>query len=648
MNKISPILILLCFWSSFSQNTNLKLLEKKDRKSMNEISNLFFKESKEKEAYTKALKLMKEGNSDSGKSLATSLISSYFSRMHSLDSAIYYAKKTLAYKNFSTDSIKRKRYIMGSMNLATGYFAKGIIDKAKKLYIEGIQKAEEWGDMNNYYGFIVNLGNLYYMNREHEKALEFYEKGSKSPQNRVKMMCNSSIGNVYATAFKDYKKSNEYYHKALSQLKGNLYFELTLKLNIAHNLLKIGKEKEGINELKNIISESKKLGYYNQERQANEYLVEVYVKNGNYKKAESLLMPLLKDYIKKGNLKDELDSYDYLRKIKEGEKLYQEAFQYSEKYTTLKDSINKLQREKEINGLEVKFETLEKEKEIVLLKKEQEFKDKEIAQQAMIRNIILGTSLIIIIAILLLLRFYFQRLKTQKILNETQEAFNYQKVKNLMKKQELELVKAAIEGQDAERKRLARGLHDSIGSNMAAIKLQFEELSEDSKKLQKIKNDLSDTYEQVRELSHNLLPRKIRQNDYSEVLNEYISNIDEISDLNINFTASDTEIINNIDKYLQSEIFAILQELISNTIKHANANSIDINLEIVEDKIYLTYEDDGKGFDINSVEDGIGLKNIKDRVEQLSGNHIVDSHPKRGSLFRIAFDKDIYIVQEVV
>ncbi|WP_299834736.1 sensor histidine kinase [uncultured Tenacibaculum sp.] len=648
MNKISPILFLLSFWTGFSQNKELKLLEEKDRQSMNEISNLFFKQSKENEAYEKALKLMKKGHSDSGKSLATSLISSYFSRMHSLDSAVYYAEKTLAYKNFSTDSIQRKRYIMGSMNLATGYFAKGIIDKAKKIYIEGIQKAEEWGDTKNYYGFIVNLGNLYYLNNEYEKALELYKKGSKSPENRVKMMCNSSMGNVYASAFKNYEKSNEYYSKALLQLNGNLYFELSLKLNIAHNLLKIGRKEEGVKEFKNVIKESEKLGYYNQGRQAKEYLIEVYIESEKYQKAENLLMPLLKDYKKKGNLKDELDAYAFLRKIKEGKKAYQDAFSYSEKYIKLKDSINKLQHEKEINELEVKFETLQKEKEIVVLKKNEELKDQEIEQQAMVRNIILIASILIIIAILLLVRFYFQKLKTQQKLNKAQEEFNYQKIKALMKKQELELVKASIEGQDNERKRLARGLHDSIGNNMAAIKLQFETLPEGSEKLNKIKNDLSDTYEQVRELSHNLLPRKIRQNDYAEVLHEYIKNIDEISDLKINFSVTEKEIINQTDKYLQSEIFSILQELISNTLKHANAKTIDIQLEVIEETIYLSYEDDGVGFDTSKLHSGIGLANMKDRVAQLSGTCIIDSHPKRGTLFRMEVDKDMYLISDVV
>ncbi|WP_075344555.1 tetratricopeptide repeat-containing sensor histidine kinase [Tenacibaculum agarivorans] len=651
MQRISLIPVLLFTVTIVAQTSKVNLAlqkeEKREYKAFEEIFNAFFQQKNQEKTYKKARYYLKEGKTDMLKSYATSVLSSYFLYENHSDSAMYYAEKTLAYKNFSTDSIKRMRNVMATMNLASAYLNKGLRDKAKEKYIEGIENAERWEDKNNYYGFLINLGNLYYLDNEYDKALELFKKGQKSREPRVKVICAASIGSIYGD-LKDFKKSNEYYYQSLAIDKNDVYNNLTTRLNIASNLFAMGNTPKAITTFKEIIKEGEEKKYDFHVEAGKRKLAEIYVKEKNYKVAEQLLLPILEQDKKRGNLQDMLKDYEDLKNATKGQNKFEKALEYSEQFITINDSIKGLQKTKEINELEVKFETAQKEKEIVLLKKNEELKDQKIAQQATVRNIILIGSILIIIAILFLLRFYFQKLKTQKKLNKTQEAFNYQKIKSLMKKQELELVKASIEGQDTERKRLARGLHDSIGSNMAAIQLQFEELPEGSTRLQKIKNDLSETYEQIRELSHNLLPKKIRQNDYSVVLNEYIKNIDEIADVKINLSVTEKDIINQADKHLQSEIFAILQELISNTLKHAKASVIDIQLEVIEDVIYLSYEDDGVGFDTKKIHNGIGLKNMKDRVSQLSGNCIIDSHPQRGTLFRMEVDKDIYVMKEVV
>jgi len=653
MQRISLIPVLLFTVTIVAQTPKVNLAlqkeEKKEYKAHRDINDLFFHQNKHDKAYKKAHRLLKEGKTDMQKSYVTSLLSSYFLYKSHSDSAMYYAEKILTYKNFSTDSIKRLRNTMATMNLASSYLNKGLKNEAKQKYIEGIENAERWGDKKNYYGFLINLGNLYYLEDEFDKALELYKKGQKSEEPRVAVICAASLGNIYAK-LKDFKKSNEYYHKTLDLAKGDPYTILSTHLNIADNFFEMGDIAKAIAYYEKLIKEKEdEDGKYNFHiAGAKRKLANIYIQEKKYKAAEELILPILEEDKKRGNLQDMLYDYAYLKNATKGQGKFKNALEYSEKFITVNDSIKGLQKTKEINELEVKFETAQKEKEIVLLKKNEELKDQKIAQQATVRNIILIGSILIIIAILFLLRFYFQKLKTQKRLNKTQEAFNYQKIKSLMKKQELELVKASIEGQDTERKRLARGLHDSIGSNMAAIQLQFAELPEGSTRLQKIKNDLSETYEQIRELSHNLLPKRIRQNDYSVVLNEYIKNIDEIADVKINLSVTEKDIINQADKHLQSEIFAILQELISNTLKHAKANVIDIQLEVIEDVIYLSYEDDGVGFDSKKIHNGIGLKNMKDRVHQLSGNCIIDSHPQRGTLFRMEVDKDIYVMKEVV
>ncbi|MBQ0740179.1 histidine kinase dimerization/phosphoacceptor domain-containing protein, partial [Aquimarina celericrescens] len=108
------------------------------------------------------------------------------------------------------------------------------------------------------------------------------------------------------------------------------------------------------------------------------------------------------------------------------------------------------------------------------------------------------------------------------------------------KDQELKLIRASIEGQGKERKRIAQELHDSIGGNLAAIKLQLNNtvINGDKKNIKNIKtinNQLDDTYEQVRNLSHTLVPKKFSKNNFCDVLEEYFNNIGGATDLQTTF-----------------------------------------------------------------------------------------------------------------
>ncbi len=646
ITKLCVLIGVLFFFSTHGQDKTLRSLEEKEWSLARKPYKLFYKENKTEEAYKLSHQLLKTLKTDASKSYLTCLISSYFVSNQISDSIIFYAKKTLSYKNFSNDSVRRKRNIMGTVNLGNGYFGKGLYDKAKNVYFEGIDKSKKWGITKEYYNFTSNLANIYYSENKYKKAMFFCEKSLESSDKLIKMSSTLLLGNIYGE-LKNYEKSNEYYYKVL-KISDNSFSKLGVKFNIIFNDEGLGITKGLVSRLKEIIKESNNKGFENIEKEAIKKLAHLYKQRKKYKEAEELQLKLLEEDEKKGNLKEMLSSYGYLKDIAKEENDFKKALTFSEKYLKMKDSIRTLQKAKEINALEVKYETLQKESEIFLLKKEQQIKESKIKQQAYVRNIILIGSGLIICSILLLLLFYYQKLKTQKLLNKTQKEINYQKIKALMKKQELELIKASIEGQDNERKRLAKGLHDSIGSSMAAIKLQLEKVPVISSKLQKIKSNLNDTYEQIRELSHNLLPKKIRENDYAELLKEYLKNINEISDVKIDFVVIQQEKINNIDKFLQNEIFAILQELITNTIKHAEAKEMDITLEVVRNTIYLHFEDDGIGFNTNANNKGIGLENIKNRIEQLSGNYVIDSHPKRGTLFKMEILTNTYLVNEVV
>src|SRR5690606_7978277 len=107
------------------------------------------------------------------------------------------------------------------------------------------------------------------------------------------------------------------------------------------------------------------------------------------------------------------------------------------------------------------------------------------------------------------------------------------------------------------------------------------------------------------------------------------------SNLKISCNAYPEDRINDIDENIKVEIFKILQELITNTIKHARATEVDIQFNLFESSISLLFDDNGLGFDSEKTPEGIGLANIKSRLKRIKGDFNIDSKPNRGTIVNI-------------
>ncbi|WP_109436562.1 ATP-binding protein [Aquimarina sp. AU119] len=298
-------------------------------------------------------------------------------------------------------------------------------------------------------------------------------------------------------------------------------------------------------------------------------------------------------------------------------------------------SLKQTQLLKENEILSLRKEQLVKENEILSLRKEQSLKENEIARQRAVKKTILIAFIIILIPIIVLLYVYFQKLRAQHKLRDKQEEINQQKVTSLIKNQELKLIKASITGEHKERERIAQELHDSIGGNLSSIKLQLANFNEGTFNYDKIVNQIDETYELARDMSHNLIPKKFVQNPFTNLIEEYVENLNSTRNHHIICDLYPVEELNMINENLQVEIFKIIQELLTNTIKHANADKITIQLNHFEDAIKLLFEDDGVGFVVSKNRFGIGLTNIKNRLKKLAGEMHIDSTPKRGTIVNI-------------
>jgi signal transduction histidine kinase len=196
--------------------------------------------------------------------------------------------------------------------------------------------------------------------------------------------------------------------------------------------------------------------------------------------------------------------------------------------------------------------------------------------------------------------------------------------KSLLEK-ENELNKALLVGENKERLRIAQDLHDGIGVQLRLLKQQLTNHSnpmENEAMVDKIA-------EEIRTISHNLMPSNIEHLGLENLVSDLVHNLSNSNDIDIKLVAIDCPYLN--DQIVGLSLFRIIQECLQNAIKHSEAKSIVIQMIGHENELSITIEDDGKGMN-HLAKAGIGLNNIKSRMEQLKGTYTMESNEHLGVL----------------
>lgn len=196
--------------------------------------------------------------------------------------------------------------------------------------------------------------------------------------------------------------------------------------------------------------------------------------------------------------------------------------------------------------------------------------------------------------------------------------------------------KSLFDGQEIERQRLSRELHDSLGQSILALKMKFEQIREATGiKKEKIVNETENLFlrimTEIRNISNNLMPAVLSEFGLILALKKTCREINKNTGININFKhINDSEVF---DKKTEIHIYRIVQEAFSNTLKHANASEIQLTFMEKENQIELSFHDNGDGFIFNKeiFLKGNGLSNIKERINLLDGKLNVITSPKKGT-----------------
>ena len=193
-------------------------------------------------------------------------------------------------------------------------------------------------------------------------------------------------------------------------------------------------------------------------------------------------------------------------------------------------------------------------------------------------------------------------------------------------------LRSLITGEEKERSRIAKELHDGLGGVLAVSKIHTSKLllkQPETQELIKI-NELIDTAaKESRRISHNLLPEILIRKGLDAALTDFITSVKESHLLDASYHSINISM--NLSKSFQLSVYRIVQELMNNIIKHSEATEALVQLHQDNGKLTITVEDNGKGFSNEQVNEGIGISNIKSRLSLLKGSFDINSSASNGT-----------------
>lgn len=308
---------------------------------------------------------------------------------------------------------------------------------------------------------------------------------------------------------------------------------------------------------------------------------------------------------------------------------------YRDRSDSLADLMVSNQIIQNTQELETEYSLAKKESTIAELTRIQQLQKLSIREGKKVNTILIALVVALVLSGFLLFRNYAQK----KTLLTAHNHLHQQRISELEKEKQLIAVKAVLQGQEQERERLARDLHDGLGSVLAGIKFNFVSMQDQFALTPQSRNVLDsgitaidNSIIELRRIAHNLMPEAIMKFGLVAALQDFCERINQNGLLKVTFQSFDVK-ADSIPLEISSVIFRMMQELIQNIIKHASAHNALVQLMGSAHTLSITVEDDGRGFSQELVKDkhGIGFRNIQNRVIYLDGALDIISSPGKGT-----------------
>ncbi|MDQ3291446.1 MAG: sensor histidine kinase, partial [Bacteroidota bacterium] len=298
---------------------------------------------------------------------------------------------------------------------------------------------------------------------------------------------------------------------------------------------------------------------------------------------------------------------------------YKQAYSYQDQAQVAKDSLMSEKNTELVSELEIKYQTAQKEK--ALSQKQLQLAQKDLQLQKVWQYTLLSVAAALV-AILLATVIYLNHRHKRKL--------HARQLQAVQQDQEIQVLQALMQGEEKERTRIAKDLHDGVAGILAAAKMHVGTLSLKNTELTQEKSYqqtvvlLDEAAYEVRKTAHNLMPEMLIAHGLDEALRRFCENISNENVLVVQYDSW-----GEIKRYKSSfelSVYRIVQELLNNIIKHSQANQAIVQLSCNNHILAATIEDNGIGFDRQGMKtDGLGLRSLQGRVEAINGKLEVDS-----------------------
>ena len=548
--------------------------------------------------------------------------------------ALDYYKKSLRIYMDAKDTIG----IYANYNSLGNYFLEtSSYDSAAIYYHKTIELCELIGRERSLGTIFSNLGKVYMMLKEFENARKYLNMSleyDKKYPNVVNMARTYNKLGSLANKENDFRKALRYYDRAdsLFREKDDARGINNVHLNYGDVYRQQGKYRLAINHY------NKALDYYREQNFAEGMIAawhgkaEIYSKQKKYGQALIFYDSCLRLAIESGDLNRRRDILGSISKTYYSIGNLRKAYEFQSRFYNLKDSIFDLEKSEKIADLLLKYEKEKDQLRIATQQKEILAKDLRIRKRTNQRNIYFFTGLGIIALTLFLLIFFRYKARKDKIIAG-------QKIRQLEEEKKLLAARFLVEGQEEERKRIAKELHDGLGVLLSVAKMQFSAIKDTSPKnkplIEKATRFLEQASGDVRKISHNMMPGLLTKLGLYEALEDLFEKLSDTEDIQALCEINGAK--ERLPENKEIMLYRIIQEMANNTLKHAEATKVELHMDVQSDRLDVRFSDNGKGFEME--EDGeqksMGLQSIWSRVKFLDGTISIDSSPGKGTVYTI-------------
>jgi signal transduction histidine kinase len=517
---------------------------------------------------------------------------------------------------------------------------------------------------------LFNTGSSYRMLAQYERAIPLYEEGRKifaSNGDSLLMARSYDIIQMLYYSLENYDKGTFYGEIAVKWLRtidDPVWLGTTLN-NLGMNYAKKGNYQKAKEVWMEALDIGRKIGNIEMEASQMLNLGDLYLNAGEYALIENYFKKALELYTKldgsegiavalRGLASAEFYKRDFekakgyadrsLEVINNNNLLFEKkktldalaqihialhdlekGQQYMREATNIGDSIINDRIRKNSVEFETKYETAKKDAQIKL-------QQAAIRQKSTLNYILLGSAAALLIISFLTYRNYHHKQNLQQ-----------QRINELETEKQLAATELVLKGEEQERTRLAKDLHDGLGGMLSGIKYSMNTMKgnliltpDNAQAFERSMDMLDSSIKEMRRVAHNLMPEALVKFGLDTALRDFCNEILQSGALNVTYQSVGME-DRNPDNTTAITVYRIVQELLNNTLKHAAAKSAIVQLHRTEEQLVVTVEDDGKGFNkaILRTSGGIGWSNIQNRVEFLKGKMDVQSEEGKGTSVHI-------------